>query len=162
MLLPCPGGCAPASRAGLCLGYHVHEKQLGFHLSRFMNKFRRSSSSWPGLCHTPAGLWSLLPASHGCPGWGWDCREMLCTLAGAGLGEMLCELRVLLPQRPFPVGAPCRGAVASYRLQLVPCIPCPEASPSYAGWRQQVLEDLGKNRLGKGQRDEGQEMSKHP
>lgn len=85
---------------------------------------------------------------------------MLSTLAGAGQGEMLCELRVLLAQRPFPVGVPCRGAVAGYRLQLMPCISHPEASPSYTEGRQQALEDLSKNSLGKGQRaGEGQEMS---
>lgn len=144
VLLPCPGCCDPAARAGLCLGCNIHGKQLGFHLSRFVNKFRRNSSSWQGLCHMPAGLWSLLPASPGCPGWGWDCREMLCTLAGAELGEMLCELRVLLPQRPFPVGSLLRGAVASHRMQLMPCISHSEAAPSYTEWRQQVLEDLGK------------------
>lgn len=163
MLLPCPGCCDPASRAGLCLGCNIHGKQLGFHLSSFLNKFRRNSSSWLGLCHTPAGFWSLLPASRRCPGWGWDCREMLCTLAGAGQEKMLCELRVLLLQRPFPAGAPCRGAVASYRLQLMPCIPLSEMPPSYTEWRQQALEDLGKNSLGKRQRaGEGQMMSQQP
>ena len=63
VLLPCPGCHDPASRAGLHSGFHVRGKQLGFHLSRFMNKFMRSHSSWLGLCHSLAGPRSLPPAS---------------------------------------------------------------------------------------------------
>lgn len=61
VLLPYPGCHDPASRAGLCSGFHVRGKQLGFHLSRFMNKFMRSRSSWLGLLSHAS--WTLVPTA---------------------------------------------------------------------------------------------------
>lgn len=78
--------CSPALGAAVLPGqgcamhgeFLVRGKQLGFHLSRFMDKFTENCSSWLGLCHsswTPVptvgiGRGQLCPVQPaGCSGW---------------------------------------------------------------------------------------------
>lgn len=82
VMIPHPG-------QGLCSGFHIHGKQLSFHLSRFLNKLTRSRSSWPGLCHTLAGPWPLLPASRVLREGSGQHREMLCPPESSGLAMLL-------------------------------------------------------------------------
>lgn len=154
VLPPCPGCRDPASRAGLCSGFHIHGKQLGFHLSKFMNKLTRSRSSWPGLCHTLAGPWSLLPASRGCCAWGAG-NTGRCSALQKAPGWGCCSgepsERFSSHKDPFPsVLTAERCLVTSSALAW--CITLPEVSPSDKGWRPpQALQDLEKAARGKGE-----------
>lgn len=165
MLPSCPGRCGPASRAGLCSGFHVHGKRLGFHLSKFMNKFMRRRSSWLGLRHAPAGPRSLLPASRGCRGRGGGSAGRCSALQKVlGWGRCSHELgeRFSSHKDPFP------SVLAAEEwwpvIGLPGASPTLKVSPSYKGWRQQALKDLEKkNSLGKGQgAGQGQEVSQQP
>lgn len=171
MLPSCPRRCGPASGAGLCSGFHVHGKRLGFHLSGFMNKFMRRRSSWLGLRHAPAGPRSLLPASRGCRGRGGGSAGR-CSALQKVLGWGRCSHepgeRFSSRKDPFPsvLAAeeewwPLIGCGSAFAR----CITHPESLPILQRMETTSTEGFGKkpNSLGKGQgAGQGQEVSQQP
>lgn len=153
VLPPCPGCRGTASRAGLCSEFHVHEKELSFHLSSSMKKLL-SCSGWLGLCHTLAAPCSLLPASQGCCGWGGGTlgRYSACQKGlGLGRGALGSQVKGSPPKKTLsPRCLPQRsvGWLQAAALPLAGASPSPKSPILLSKETTSSTEPFGKNQPG--------------
>lgn len=169
VLPPCPGSRSPASRAGLCSEFHVHGKQLGFRLSRFVNKRMRSRSSWLGLWTRWLDPGLCRQHHKGAAGGEGTAQGDALPSRKVWVGEdaLVSQVKGSPPQKdrfPSVLTAGEWWLVTGGSSALAWFITFPEVSLSYKGWRlRKALKDLEEISPGKGQgAGQDQEVSQQP